>query len=125
MAIETPAEQFASVTRKRRAAGELHEGTWHEGNVTSSTITASVQPVSGQDLRRLPEGTRTTDAVRIFSEDELRVGNETDRTPPDRVVYLGEEYEVTSVQRWSMGQLDHYDAMAVRAERTGAPGEEG
>lgn len=120
-AVPTPPEMFADTTRKRQAAGEYIDGIWYDGGWTEATITASVQPASGTDLERLPEGLRTTDIVTVFTSDALRVANETSGYKSDRVVFQGEEYEVIEVEQWTLPQLPHYKATAARVSRTGNP----
>lgn len=104
-----------SVTRKRRAAGSLSDGVFTPGAETSTTITASVQPVSGREVLRLPEGLRTREVVVAFSMSELRAADEVAGTQPDRLVWRGSTYEVQSVEHWPVVG-GHYRAVAVRVE---------
>lgn len=111
---------FTDVTRKRYAAGTWVAGGFVAGAATSSTIKASVQPATGRDLLRLNEGLRTRDVVKVFAAlGDLRTADETAATPADRVVHLGEEYEVVEVEAWAMAQMPHVEALAVRADRAG------
>lgn len=117
--ILTPDEMFETVTRIRYSAGAYANGVWTDGSETESDITASVQPVSGDDLLRMPEGLRTRDVVAIYTADSLRTANETDGIAADHVVHQDEEYEITSVERWTLPMLPHYRAIGVRVDRTG------
>lgn len=111
---------FTTITRYRRVAGSYVEGVWVDGARSSSSITASVQPGGGpQDLARVPEGLRTRDVVKIFTDDDLRTADETQSLPADRILYLDEEYEVVAVDDFTMTQMPHLEAIAVRVDRSG------
>ncbi|MFH0902140.1 MAG: hypothetical protein V2A73_16030 [Pseudomonadota bacterium] len=118
--IRKPAEHFTTVTVRRRADGGYVDGIWIDGSQSETTITASVQPVSGQALERLPEGLRTRDSVRVITDDDLQSADENDSKVADRIVWQSEEYEVVAVQNWLHTQMPHVDAIAVRMDRTGA-----
>lgn len=112
---------FTDIVRKRRIAGTYVAGEWVEGSLEADqTFKMSVQPATGRDLLRLPEGLRTRDVVKIFCGlGELRTADERTNLVADRIVYLGEEYEVVAVEAWSMAQMPHVEAMAVRVDRAG------
>lgn len=114
---------FEDVTRLRAAAGSYdfaNGGRWTGAGTDAAVIRASVQPASEKDLLRLPEGLRTRDMVTILTDDELRTANETAQTEADRIEHQGEQYEVVAVERFEMGQLNHYDCVARRVDRQGA-----
>lgn len=73
---------------------------------TTSTfsILASVQPLTGRDLQRLPEGLRTAELLAVFTETELKTQGATQ--DPDSVSIDGFSYEVQTVDRW--GTLGNY-----------------
>lgn len=110
---------FTTIVRKRRSSGTYVSGEWVEGALEpDQSFLMSVQPASGRDLLRLPEGLRTRDVVRIFCGlGELRTADERSNLAADRIVHLGEEYEVVSVEAWAMTQMPHVEAMAVRVDR--------
>lgn len=123
MTIPEIPEHFATVTRRRRAAGSYVAGLWVDGAPTDADIVASVQPASGRDLLRLPEGLRTRSTVAVITDDDLQTANETNEQTADRIVHLGEEWEVVTVEVWAMGavdQLGHRDCLAQRVDRVGA-----
>lgn len=70
---------------------------------SSSTlvVTASVQPMSGRELQRLPEGLRVAERRNFFTPTALQV-----TAAPDIVRIDGEDWEVESVQAW--GTLGTY-----------------
>lgn len=123
MTIPEISEHFATVTRRRRAAGAYVAGNWVDGTSSDASIVASVQPASHRDLLRLPEGLRTRSTVAVITDDDLRTANETAKLAADRIVYQGEDWEVVSVDAWEMGavdQLGHKDCLAQRVDRVGA-----
>lgn len=117
--IPTPREHFQPVTRRRFDPGTYTSGRWSGGAIVDEEIRASVQPASGRDLLRLPEGLRTRDTVAILTDADLRTANETAGTKADRIVVSGEEYEVVAVDDWTMPQLSHKDCLAQRVDRAG------
>lgn len=117
------AEHFTTVTRKRFAGGAYVDGRWVAGASSELDIVASVQPASSRDLLRLPEGLRTRKTVAVITDDDLQTANESLNQVADRLEYLGEEWEVVSVDDWTMGavdQLRHRDCLAQRVDRAGA-----
>lgn len=69
----------------------------------TSTVSAkaSVQPTSGRDLQRLPEGKNTQDLVSIWTLEELKLGDVGLGILPDLVLYNGSTYEVEHVEPWT------------------------
>lgn len=85
----------------RGTAGTLAAGVFTAGATTQLTLTAMVQPVSGRDLLRLPEGLRTRELVAVFTPTALRTTDEHAGTPADRFTWQGRTYEVQLVEEWS------------------------
>lgn len=104
---------FASdvVTRIRAAAGTTDDGFYTPGNTGSSTITAVV--VRGvENLSLLPDGERTSEAITIYTSEELRTTQAPDGATADRIVYQGETFEVVGVRRWTQG--NYTEAVATK-----------
>lgn len=121
MTIPEIPEHFVTVVRKRGPAGVYVDGRWVDGTpVADVEIKASVQPATSRDLLRLPEGLRTRATVAVITDDDLRTANESLRVEADRIVHLGEEWEVVQVDEWAMPQLAHKDCLAQRVDRQGA-----
>lgn len=85
-----------TVTRvgKGAAAG----GRYTSGAETTLSIEASIQPVSGRDLKTLPEGRRAEEVRVVYTVTELRTLNPAG--DGDVVTYGGEPWEVFRVERW-------------------------
>jgi len=84
-------------------AGTVTDGTvswtWIAPAVSSTfTITASVQPLSGRQLDRLPELLRSREVQVLFTKDELRIASAT--TEGDLVTIDGDVWEVQQVENW-------------------------
>lgn len=111
-----------TITRRRYSAGSrATTGYWTEGATTDTSITASVQPASGEDLQVLPEGERTRRAIKVYTTTELRTTSPQDGTRSDELVIAGlvgiddGTYQVESVAPY-YALLGHHKAIAVRAQ---------
>jgi hypothetical protein len=63
-------------------------------------IVASIQPLSGQDLKWLPEGLRTERTKKIYTQTELYTVEASASTVPDRLSYRGVDYLVNRKFDW-------------------------
>ncbi len=88
-----------TVTRRVAATYDT-SGVRVAGASSTLSITASVQNISGRDLKSLPEGQHADDMRVLFTTTELRT-----RTPAydaDRVAIDGEAFEVVKVRKASI-----------------------
>lgn len=83
----------------RRAGGSYVRGIATDGSSTSLTIRASVQPATGRDLVRLPEGRRSTETRVIYTVTQLYADGPTYQA--DRVTIDGSVWEVQHVETWA------------------------
>lgn len=103
----------------RSGQGKYVKGRWVEGEAELITIQANIQPYTMAKLLQLPESDRTKDWYSIFSAEEIRDKREGDSGwDADKFEQDGNTYIVNRVRSYSMGVLDHYEAQAVRVERT-------
>lgn len=102
---------------KRTATGAYDErGRWQEGEVTTPTIQAVVQPTKPSDLESLPENRRSLKSISIWSEKPLQPLNKETGQQPDIVTYQGETFEVAHFIDWcEIG--GYYKAIALRVEQ--------
>lgn len=88
------------LTVTRRGAGVVTNGIVAEGPSSTLPIVAGVQPASGRDLQRLPEGRRSTATLVLYTVTPLLVGNAGAANEADVVTIDGEEWEVQHVEHW-------------------------
>jgi hypothetical protein len=62
------------------------------------TIEASVQPLRGRELERLPEGLRSSEVMQVFTTTELKTQSTSHE--PDVIAIDGESWQVEIVERW-------------------------
>jgi hypothetical protein len=98
----------------RPGPGAWATGLFVEDAPSTFSIVASVQPTSGKDLARLPEGERSAARITLFTVTELRTASIAGKTLSDRVAYRGETYEVEHVDAWESGGF--YKAIARKVE---------
>jgi hypothetical protein len=67
---------------------------------TPLTIKMWEQPMSGDDLRRLPEGLRTEEVLKFYSLAELLDAEVSSNQPPDEIEINGTRWEVLKVWDW-------------------------
>lgn len=65
------------------------------------TAFASVQPLTGRELDRLPEGDRNKERLKLYSADPLFTKEQSVTKEADILTIAGEQWEVESVQRWT------------------------
>lgn len=117
--LSLASHQAVTVTRFANSdylEGKLQEPEPLEDSAGSFQIVASVQPAQGRDLRVLPEGKQTDEALTVFTTVELLpVGA---LHGADILNIDGSSWEVHKVERW--GKLGNYwRALVVRVEREG------
>lgn len=110
--------QSATYTVTRTAAGARVNGRSTPGAVTTFTIVAGIETVTGRELQDLPEGQRGDEVIKIFTATRLRTRREGE---PDRIAFdppgevTGELWTVTKVEAFDgFGEI-HYEATACRA----------
>ncbi len=82
----------------RSAASTYTGGRLDTPTTAALSISASVQPLTGRDLKRLPEGSRVSDALVLFTTTELKTSGA--GQSPDLIAIGGESYEVQNVEAW-------------------------
>ena len=89
-------------------------GYWVEGVETVSTFKGIVQPVSDEVLMNLPQGTRISDSVMVYTRTPIPVGNPLTLKDTDRLRIEGITYRVFDVAHWKTGHLNHQEVSAIR-----------
>lgn len=118
LGLQQPPEMFTSVTITRSVAGSYTDGRWVAGSTSELTITASIQQQRPRpdELLHLPEGDRTREAVRIYTDTALQTANEDTGIVADFLTWDGEQWEVVRVETWTLG-ICHFKALALRVSR--------
>jgi hypothetical protein len=107
-----------SYTVSRREVGSWTDGLYSPGDLSTLTVVASVQPLTGKQLQRLPEGLRAKELKAFITQTLLRTVSESEGTPADVVEVPGEGfYQIEKVEDWSqagfyscIGSLIHENA---------------
>lgn len=98
----------------RTGQGAYTRGEWADGTPNLVTIYGSVQPVSGQELNVLPEGLRTRETVKIYTDSELNTAEVSQR--PDRLEWRGKVYEIAMKSPYQSGVINHFKYYATKVQ---------
>lgn len=106
-------------TVKRPSMGHYEDLLWVEdGPELDVIISASVQPLKMIEMEALPEGKRTGEAVKIYSDERLypalQNGDGQLMRNADRLLYDNREWEVVSCSQFQSGIISHYKSYAIR-----------
>jgi hypothetical protein len=100
----------------REGEGDYVLGRWESGAQTTFSIQASVQPMSGNELKDLPEGVRTEETRILWTLTQLR-GPEKEPADSgagaDLVDIDNKRYRVWKVEHHTL-LSDHYRVTVVR-----------
>ena len=91
-------------------------GVWVEPSQKTIPLMVNVQEASGSDLELLPEGYRSKRVILIFSENELKIVSQKDKTKADLILWDGETFQVEKLKNWQH-ITGHYEALAVRLDQ--------
>lgn len=95
------------------AGGYDEHGRWKDGQSETLRVTASVQPTKPKEKMELPENRRSSAAITLHSLEKIDTVSVGGKKQPDIVRWIGEEYEIASVEDWT----EHggfYKAIAVK-----------
>lgn len=102
-------------TLKRKNAGSYVAGKWVDGTLIPSLVAfASIQPMTGKEMVRIPEGDRNRERKVAYSADLLKVAEPTSGTKADIVTVDGQDFEVESVEPWT----DYWKAVIVKVNES-------
>lgn len=82
------------------------------------TINASLQPVTGEELKQLPEGRRTDQTYKLYSSVQFKTLKEGIGQQPDYTIIDGFVFEVIMSQRWGNDVINHYKAIIAKTNKT-------
>lgn len=101
----------------RAALGSYVNGEWIQGARSVLNITASVQPVKGEEVMTMPEGKRLADFVKIYTSTEIVPLIETIGQAPDQLQWHGHTYECIEVNVRQMDVINHYKAIFAKVSQ--------
>jgi hypothetical protein len=108
-AIASLGQGAYTVTRTGASTTDGH-GRRVPGAESTFQITASIQPVSGRELRALPEAYHTDEVAIVYTTTEL-LGE----PRPDSVAYKGNAWNVIGIpEKWEAFGGIHYRAYIAR-----------
>jgi hypothetical protein len=116
--IDIPTE---TLSVERYGAGSWDTGVFVRGAKTDLSIEASVQPLTPNEVKILPEHRRDSESFKIYTETELLISNEINQTPSDVIIRNGKKYEILAVNNWYIGtDIQHYKSIAVKIDDQGS-----
>lgn len=109
---------------------ERHDkGVWSDGKFQKADpkildIQASVQPMKPNEIKLLPEHRRTSESVKLYTEEKLRTSDEKNKLPADVIYHDGKRFEIFSVANWSIGtDIPYFKCVAVKEDGQGGGNE--
>lgn len=114
----TPFEIFRSpITLRTFAVGSYVNGRWVEGSHTDAIITASIQPLVGEEMQLVPEDRRETETFKMYTS---AVINTITDANPDQVIFNGKTFVVLQVFPWQNTSVffpvQHYKYICMRLQ---------
>ena len=92
----------------------MSKGRYTEGTPTALTITASVQPLTADEMQLLPEGRRADESFRLYTDTRLLTANRVTNKNADIITIDGTRYEVLSCETWQNTIINHYKAIVSK-----------
>lgn len=97
------------------------DGKFSRGAKTELQIEASIQPLSGNMIKLLPEHRRNSESIHIFSEERLYPSDEKSQNPSDVVTYDDKKFEIFTVKKWAdVTDIPHYESIGIMQDGQGA-----
>lgn len=114
MTLQSVIDDWGSTyTVTRTTAGTPTDGVYANGTTSTLSIEASIQPVTGDVLKSLPEGQHVESTRVVYTTSELKSNSA--GYDPDRITIDGEVFEVFQVEKFSApGFGTHYRALISR-----------
>ena len=113
-----------SVTRAKGSGQWGDDGKFKRGESKVFDMEASIQPLSGNMIKLLPEHRRNSESVIIFSEERLFTSDEKSQRAADVIEYDEKCFEVFSVKKWSeFTDINHYESIAIMEDGQGGGNE--
>lgn len=112
--------QTNTLVIEREGEGEWINGRYEPGPKCRFEVIASVQPMKASEMLLMPEGERTTEHIKVYTNERLREVDEKNTALGDKFAYDGKCYEVQQVENWQIGtDLPHYKAICKKVTGQG------
>lgn len=108
-----------ALTLRRRTGAVTWDSSGEPVSPASAdtAITGSIQPLTKDDIQRLPEGYRIDQWRKVFTFTTLEPLDQTTQAAGDRLVIDGEVYTVNLIDPWgSVAPIPHCEALCVRVK---------
>ncbi len=113
LAFAIPMVTSETITVTRHSGSYDSSGIWSQSSANTITGLASIQPLNGADVQRLPENMRSDAMVKIWFDQALQVAD-IGGTPGDRFTWQTDLYETQGKADWSdVGNFYEYYARKV------------
>jgi len=107
-------------TVNRLVAGTIDsDGFYTDGTSSSFTMSATIMRLSAKDMLNLPEGQRTEQMIKIYTDTVLNTANITTSIKGDIVTYKGNTYEIMSLENWDdfdTSGIEHFKYVAMKID---------
>jgi hypothetical protein len=112
----TAGDPFSSVFRQditilRTAVGAYTSGIWADGQMTSSVVKASIQPITPEEMQLVPENRRLEAKYTLYTSTEMHAANQDAGRNADIVMIRDRQFEVLGCDYWRNNILNHYRAV--------------
>ena len=113
MIADFATDDAVQLTRYVAGAYETTHGRYVAGSSSTTTIVASVQTPTAEQLLQLAEGQRTEDTIAVYTATKLQTAATPAGVKADRLTYQSKTYEVQKLFDWSMNG-NFVSALCVR-----------
>jgi len=110
LAFAIPSISTESISVTRYVGSYDSSGVWSQSTSTTITGRASIQPLNGIEVQRLPENMRYESSVRVWFDKELQPATE-GGLPGDRFTWNGDVYQIQAKVDWS-GTGNYFEYLA-------------
>lgn len=97
----------------RRGDGSYTDGLFVEGAESTFPIDAVITPVTGKELRQLPEAYHQMSVYTVITETQLKAQDTTTQSEGDRMTIAGLEHTVFKVEDWGAFGESFYQAIVT------------
>jgi len=102
------------------ATGSYVDGRYVPGASSQVLVKAVVMNATPKEILLLPKGRQSKNTLKIYSDVELVTNNESSQTQADTFIYLGQAFQVISINNWAQNtDLPHYESMAQLVDPQG------